>query len=44
MLLEEVLCILEEQQLYAKVSKCEFGLIEMLSLGHVIGEDGVRLH
>lgn len=38
---EEVLCILEEKQLYAKMSKCEFGLTEMLYLGHINGEDGV---
>ena len=36
--LEAVLSILEEQQLYAKMSKCEFGMIEMLYLGHIIGE------
>ena len=42
--LEVVLRILEEQQLYAKMSKCEFGLTEMLYLGHVIGpEDGVKV-
>ena len=39
--LDEVLSILEEQQLYAKMSKCEFGMTEMLYLGHVIGEQGV---
>lgn len=42
--LEEVLCILEEQELYAKIFKCEFGLTKMLYLGHIIGEDGVRVH
>ena len=42
--MEEVLCILEEQQRYAKLSKCEFGLTEMLYLGHVIREDGVKVH
>lgn len=36
--LEEVLSILGDQQLYAKMSKCEFEMIEMLYLGHVIGE------
>ena len=35
---------LEEQQFYAKLSKCEFGLTEMLYLGHIIGVDGVRVH
>eukprot|EP00253_Pinus_taeda_P036058 PITA_36058 len=42
--MEKVLHILEEQRLYPKMSKCEFGLTEMLYLGHVIGEDGVRVH
>ena len=42
--LETVLHIWEEQQFYAKLSKCEFGLTEMLYLGHIIGEDGVRVH
>ena len=35
--LDEVLGILDKQELYAKLSKCEFGLTEMLYLGHVIG-------
>lgn len=39
--LEEVLQILEKQQLYAKMSKCEFGLTRMLFLGHGIGVEGV---
>lgn len=42
--LETVLHILEEQQCYAKLSKCEFGLTKMLYLGHIIKEDGVRVH
>lgn len=42
--LEQVLSILEEQQFYAKMSKCEFGMTEMLYLRHVIGEDGIRVH
>ena len=36
--------ILEEHQFYAKLSKCEFGLTEMLYLGHIIGVDGVRVY
>lgn len=36
--------ILEEQQFYAKLSKYEFGLTEMLYLGHIIGVDGERVH
>ena len=35
--IETVLRILQEQQFYAKLSKCEFGLTEMLYLGHIIG-------
>eukprot|EP00253_Pinus_taeda_P001470 PITA_01470 len=42
--IETVLCILEEHQFYAKLSKCEFGLTKMLYLGHIIGVDGVRVH
>ena len=42
--IETVLRILEEQQFYAKLSKCEYGLTEMLYLEHIIGVDGVRVH
>ena len=35
---------LEEQQFYAKLSKCEFGLTEILYLGHIIGVYGLRFH
>ena len=35
---------MEEQQFYAKLSKCEFGMTEMLYLGHIIGVNGVRVH
>lgn len=42
--LEVVLCIIEEQQLYAKMFKCEFGLTKALCLGHVIVEDGMKVH
>ena len=37
--IEAVLCILEEQNFYAKLSKCEFGLTYMLYLGHISGVD-----
>ena len=37
--LDEVLGILKEQSLYAKISKCEFGMKEMLYLGHIISTD-----
>ena len=39
--LEMVLSILDKESLYAKESKCEFGLIELLYLEHIIGTDGV---
>ena len=40
----EVLSIMESQSLFAKLSKCEFGLREVLYLGHVIGAKGVKVH
>ena len=42
--IEAILCIIKEKKSYAKLSKCEFGLTEMLYLGHIIGVDGVRVH
>lgn len=42
--LDEVLGILEEQSLYEKMSKCEFGMNELLYLGHGIGVNGVKVH
>lgn len=36
--------ILKEQQFYAKLSKCEFGLTKVLYLEHIIGVDRVRVH
>lgn len=41
--LEEVLYILERESLYAKESKCEFGMTELLYLGHIISADGIRV-
>jgi hypothetical protein len=41
---DEILTIMEEQSLFAKEAKCEFGLIEILYLGHVIGVEGVKVH
>jgi hypothetical protein len=36
--LDEVLSIMETQSLYAKESKCEFGMTELLYLGPIISE------
>ena len=41
--LDEVLSILEEHSLYAKMSKCEFGMKEMLYIGHIITAKGVQV-
>lgn len=42
--LETVFHILEEKQCYAKMSKCEFGLTEMIYLGHIVGAYGFKVH
>jgi hypothetical protein len=42
--LDKILSIMEEQSLYAKESKCEFGMLEVLYLGHIIGEKWVHVH
>ena len=42
--LEIVLKTLQEQFLYAKMSKCEFGMKVILYLGHIIGQYGVKVH
>jgi hypothetical protein len=42
--LEEILRIMEEQSLYAKESKCEFEMTEVLYLGHVVNAQGVQVH
>ncbi|KAF5476973.1 hypothetical protein F2P56_003657 [Juglans regia] len=39
--LEVVLEVLKKNQLYAKLSKCQFGVTEVDYLGHVINEKGV---
>jgi hypothetical protein len=36
--LEEVLDIMQARSLYSKESKCEFGMRELLYLGHIISE------
>jgi hypothetical protein len=35
---------MEEQSLYAKEFKYEFGMIGVLYLGHIIGEKWVQIH
>jgi hypothetical protein len=41
---EQILTIMEEQSSYAKESKCEFGMKEVLYLGHIIRVKGVQVH
>ena len=38
-----VLQALKDHHLYAKFSKCEFWLIEMRFLGHVVSDSGVSV-
>ena len=42
--LEIVLKTLQEQSLYANMSNCEFGMKEILYLGHIIGKYGVKVN
>ena len=42
--LEIVLITFQEQSLFAKMSKCEFGMKEILYLGYIIGKKGLKLH
>ena len=39
----EVLEILRQQKLYAKLAKCDFGKSELTFLGHVVGAEGVKV-
>ena len=34
---------LRKEQLYAKMSKCEFWLKEVSFLGHIVSEEGIRV-
>jgi hypothetical protein len=40
---DKVLQLLKEQQLYAKPSKCFFGLKEVEYLGHIVSHEGVKV-
>ena len=40
---DKVLQLLKEQQLYAKPSKCFFGIKEVEYLGHIISHEGVKV-
>jgi hypothetical protein len=42
--LGEVFDIMQAQSLYARESKCEFCMRELLYLGHIISEQGVQIH
>jgi hypothetical protein len=41
---EQILTIMEEKSLYAKESKCEFGMTKVIYLGHIIGVNGLQVH
>ena len=41
--LQVVLETLRKEQLYAKLSKCEFWLGEVSFLGHIVSEEGIRV-
>jgi hypothetical protein len=41
---DKVLKLLEEQQLYAKPSKCAFGVQEVEYLGHIVSHEGVKVN
>ena len=40
---DRVLQLLEEKQLYAKISKCFFGVQEVEYLGHIVSHEGVKV-
>ncbi|KAJ0507828.1 putative nucleotidyltransferase, Ribonuclease H [Helianthus annuus] len=41
--LRTILELLKKEQLYAKFSKCEFGIREVQFLGHVVNENGIHV-
>jgi hypothetical protein len=42
--MDDILNIMEEQLFFSKEEKCEFGLTEILYLGHIIGVEGAKVH
>jgi hypothetical protein len=42
--LDEILGFMGEKSLYVKASKCEFGMRNIIYLGHVISVQGVQVH
>ena len=42
--LDTMLTILDDQSFYVKIYKCEFGMTKILYIGHVIGQQGVKVH
>eukprot|EP00798_Chlamydomonas_sp_ICE-L_P030045 gene30045-biopygen15901 len=42
--LEKVLQVLQDEEFYAKLSKCTFNQSELKFLGHIIGRDGVKVN
>ena len=40
---DQALAILEQEQFFAKLSKCEFAMREVKFLGHIVGADGVKV-
>ena len=40
---DRVLKLLDEKKLYAKTSKCFFGVQEVENLGHILSQKGVKV-
>ena len=41
--MDRVLHLLSQHQIFMKQSKCAFGTLEVEYLGHMVGQDGVRV-
>jgi hypothetical protein len=41
---DHILTIMDEQSLFSKEAKCEFGLKYILYLGNLVGVEGVKVH